>query len=356
MKQITLTLPRSKQKKYTIHIGNGVLGRITHLYNLKNYSHIFIITDENVGPLFLGKITSVLPKNTSSIVLPSGEKAKHIASVTMIWEAMYNARCDRKSFVINLGGGVIGDMGGFAASTYMRGVDFLNIPTTLLACVDASVGGKTGIDFAGIKNLIGTFNQPIGVIIDVKTLTTLPERQLVSGFAEVIKHGLIRDKEYFENVTAKDPAEFTPEEMENIIFTSCKIKADIVQKDETERDLRKVLNFGHTVGHAIESLSFNTDKPLLHGEAIYFGMMIEANISFISGILPLSDFQKIKNCLNRKFDVSIKIDAMLEKMKSDKKNEGGNINFTLLKSIGNAVVSQQISKTVIMKALQEHQL
>lgn len=355
MKQLILT-SSGGQKKCAIYIGGAILGEISRLYNLADYSNIFVITDKNAGYLFLDKIMSVLPKSSASVILPSGETAKHIETVKIIWEAMYNAKCDRTSLVINLGGGVVGDIGGFVASTYMRGVNFLNIPTTLLAQVDASIGGKTGVDFLSIKNLIGTFSQPVGVIIDTQTLNTLPLCERISGFAEIVKHGVIRDQEYFEKVTAKDPAKFTQEEMGDIILTSCKIKADIVQKDEMESGLRKVLNFGHTVGHAIESLSLNTDKPLLHGEAIYLGIAAEAAMSFQAGMLSSRDFREIKKYINERnisLDASIKIDAILEKMRVDKKNEGGNIRFTLLKGIGEAVFDRQIPKAIIIKALQE---
>lgn len=356
MKKIILRHSNNKQLDCTISIGGNLMGKIGSLYDLSTYSKIFIITDQNVEPLFLKKVIATLQVETVSIILPAGENEKHIESIQKIWMAMHDAQCDRKSLVINLGGGVIGDIGGFAASTYMRGIDFLNIPTTLLAQVDASIGGKTGIDFSGIKNLVGTFNQPVGVIIDTQTLATLPNREFLSGFAEIIKHGLIKNKKYFEKVTAKHPLKFTQDEMIDIITESCEIKANIVQSDETEINIRKTLNFGHTIGHAIESLSLDTSTPLLHGEAISIGILAEAKISHLINILSISDLQRIEQALiTAELPISspsIKIDEVLKKMKSDKKNERGQINFTLLRGIGDALYNQNVSEPVIIKAME----
>lgn len=355
MKNIILKHSNNKQNDCTISIGSNLIGKIGSLYDLSTYSKIFIITDKNVEPLFLQKIVAAFPLETASIVLPAGEKEKHIENVQKIWRAMYDARCDRKSLVVNLGGGVIGDIGGFAASTFMRGIDFLNIPTTLLAQVDASIGGKTGIDFAGIKNLIGTFNQPVRVIIDTQTLSTLPKREFLSGFAEIIKHGLIKDRTYFEKVTAKHPLKFTQDEMIDIIAKSVEIKADIVQSDETESNIRKLLNFGHTIGHAIEALKLDTPTPLLHGEAIAIGMLAEAKISYHLNLLSLSDLQKIEQALltaQLPLSTDVKKSEVLKKIKSDKKNERGKVNFTLLNRIGNALYNQNVPEDVIIRSLE----
>ncbi|HSA84312.1 MAG TPA: 3-dehydroquinate synthase, partial [Patescibacteria group bacterium] len=278
MKILTINIPTA-QKQYPILIGNELIGNLTNHIDINNYSRIFIVTDNIVAPLFLKKLLQTLPEGTAAITLSSGEKEKNIVTVGKIWSAMKENNLDRKSLVINLGGGVIGDMGGFAASTYMRGIDFLQIPTTLLSQIDASVGGKTGVDFAGIKNLVGSFQQPIGVIIDTQTLKTLPKREFLSGFGEMIKHGLIADKTYFELVTSKQPQSFSQEELINLIARSCEIKKTIVEQDETENGLRKLLNFGHTIGHAIESLSLETEMPLLHGEAVAIGMVAEAKVA-----------------------------------------------------------------------------
>jgi 3-dehydroquinate synthase len=355
MKKIILKYSNNKQHDCAIFIGNNIMKKISSICDLSNYSKVFVVTDQNVEPLFLKTVITALSIKAESIVLPAGENEKHIESIQKIWVAMRDAQCDRKSLVVNLGGGVIGDMGGFAASTYMRGVDFINIPTTLLAQVDASVGGKTGIDFANIKNLVGTFNQPIAVIIDAQTLTTLPKREFLSGFAEIIKHGLIKDQKYFERITSKQPLKFTKDEMLDIIAESCQIKADIVQNDEIENNERKILNFGHTIGHAIESLSLETSTPLLHGEAISIGMLAEAEISHYMNLLTAADLKLIREALIEAelpvFINDVEIEKVLKKIKSDKKNEKGKVNFTLLRGIGSALYNQNVSETLIAEVV-----
>lgn len=354
MKKITVNLPSQPKRTYTIYIAENAIEEIGSLYDFGVYSKVFVVTDSVVGPLFLDKLISALPAAADSAVLPIGAGQKSIKSVEAIWTAMHEAGCDRKSLVINLGGGVIGDMGGFAASTYMRGIDFLNLPTTLLSQVDSSVGGKTGFNSNGIKNLIGTFDQPIGVIIDTSTLATLPEREFLSGFGEIIKHGLIGDKDYFRQVTAKPPGEFDQNELADIISRSCQIKAAVVEHDETETGKRKLVNFGHTVGHAVEALSLETDKPLLHGEAISIGMAAEATISTRTGRLSEAELQQIVQTLSNAglpTSTSFPTDQIMKKMQSDKKNDSGNINFTLLDRIGAAVYDQRVGQPVIIEAL-----
>lgn len=357
MKKIIVSLlNKPNQKNCAIFIGTDLMGKIGSIYDLKGYSKIFVVTDKNIKPLFLDKVLSTLSIEASHIVLPSGEREKNIENTQKIWTAMHDAQCDRKSLVINLGGGVIGDMGGFAASAFMRGLNFLNIPTTLLAQADASIGGKTAIDFNGIKNLVGTFNQPAAVIIDTETLNTLPKRKFLSGFAEIIKHGLIKDKKYFEKVTSKHPLKFTQDEMIDIITKSCQIKLDVIQSDETEDNVRKILNFGHTIGHAIESLSLETSIPLSHGEAISIGMSAEAEISHSMNLLSASDLQLVRQALiNAELPIFITdIDAkkIIKTMKSDKKNEKGIVNFTLIRGIGDAVYNHNIPETVITEVIE----
>lgn len=345
----------SKKSTYPIIIGKGILRNITRLFSFGIYSKIVVVTDTNVKKILAETISNYLPGNTLIITIPPSESAKNIASVSKIWKELLRVGSDRKSLIINIGGGVVMDVGGFVASTYMRGIDFLNIPTTLLAQVDASIGGKTGIDFSGIKNLIGTFDQPKAIIIDIQTLETLPKRQLISGFAEIIKHGLIKDKKYFEKVTSQHPLEFGQEELIDIIKRSCEIKGEIVESDETESGPRRLLNFGHTIGHAIEALSLETKTPFDHGEAISIGMWAEAKISHLMNLLSTLDLKRIQEALiNAELPIlstNIKIDKILEKIKSDKKNEKGKVNFTLLEGIGEAVYNQNVSETVISQAL-----
>lgn len=355
MKKIILRISNNQQTECSIFVGSGLMGKISTLLDIKKYSKIFIITDQNTKPLFLKKLIASLPIESDFISLPAGEKAKNIANIQEIWRRLAKGQFDRKSLCLNLGGGVIGDMGGFAASTFMRGMDFINIPTTLLAQVDASAGGKTGIDFLGIKNLIGTFNQPAAVIVDTDALSTLPKREFLSGFAEIIKHGLTVDKKHFEKVTAKHPLKFSKDELIDIISKSIQLKINVVESDPTENGKRKVLNFGHTIGHAIESLSLETKTPLLHGEAISIGMIAEAKISHLRKLLSLKDLQLIEKVLVRaglptSVD-NLQKDDILKKMQLDKKNERGKVNFTLLKGIGKAIVNQNVSASIVRQVL-----
>jgi 3-dehydroquinate synthase len=240
----------------------------------------------------------------------------------------------------------------------MRGMDCLHIPTTLLAQIDSSIGGKTAIDFDGVKNLVGVFSQPTTVIIDIATLGTLPKREFLSGFGEIVKHGLISDRGYLQRVTSKHPEEFSNAELEKIVSDSCQIKARVVENDETESGPRKALNFGHTIGHAIESLSLDTDSPLLHGEAISIGMAVESDISAHAGLLPSKDAKTIKELLRKSGLPTTcprhNTNAIISKLRSDKKNEFGSICFTLLVGIGNAVWNQTVDGAIVVGALEDN--
>ena len=354
MKRVTITI-KKPQESYDIVIGNDLIKNLQKYIKFSEYTKVVLITDDNVWRSWQQVIETALPLNTPHIILPPGEQAKNIDSLQIIWKKLLDIGCDRKSLIINFGGGVIGDIGGFAASTYMRGIDFINIPSTLLSQIDASVGGKTGFDFVGIKNLIGTFNQPNAVFIDVQTLTTLPKREFISGFAEIIKTGLIFDKDFFETVTSKNPSEFSESELIKIIEKSCDLKSTIVQMDEKENGKRKLLNFGHTIGHAIESISLETDKPLLHGEAVSIGMVAEAKIAKEIGLFTQEEATIIKEKLqNAGLPITLpnfSTESIIKKMKSDKKNSGGHINFTLLKKIGDAIINQTVDEEVIKKIL-----
>jgi len=331
-----------------IHIGKNLLEKIDTLFDLSKFSKIAVLTDENIPKSFIDKIEKSLNRKLIKIIIKDGEKEKNIETVKKIWEKMFDQGFDRQSLFINLGGGVVGDIGGFAAGTFMRGIDFLNIPTTLLSQVDASIGGKTGIDFMDLKNGIGLFKDPIGVIIDVTTLETLPKRELISAFGEIIKHGIISEREYFDFVTSKKPEEFTTDELIIIIKKSIKIKSEIVNKDFKEYSLRKVLNFGHTIGHVIESLSWKTDKPLLHGEAVAIGMVAEAKLSG-------KDFKLIEKAItNAGLPTKvkdIKSKDILKMILTDKKNSAGKINWSLPKRIGEVEINIEVSEEQIVKAI-----
>lgn len=333
--------------KYKVYIGQNLLNNLAQIFDARMFSKIIVITDKNIPPHFLAQY--------EKIIVPAGELNKNIEVVQIIWKKLLGFKADRKSLVINLGGGVVGDMGGFAAATYMRGISFIQAPTTLLSSVDASVGGKVGIDFAGVKNLIGAFSQPFGVIIDTNTLKSLPAREFVSGFSEIIKHGIINDANYFKFVTSKKPAEFIDPELIEIIKRSCQIKAGIIFSDEKETGKRKLLNFGHTIGHALESASLETNRPLLHGEAISLGMVAEAKISEALGLIPPQITALIKSSLDHAgLPTYITINnqqKIISLLSQDKKSEAGNINWTLINGLGSAVINQNVPLDKIITAL-----
>ncbi|MEI6532452.1 MAG: 3-dehydroquinate synthase [Candidatus Roizmanbacteria bacterium] len=347
---ITVSIP-SQTIKYNIYIGSGILQQISQLFDLSQYSKIVIITDTKI----YDAIHMYFPQHDVLIQIPQGEEAKNINTVQFIWKELLKNNIDRKSLILNIGGGVIGDIGGFSASTYYRGVAFVQVPTTLLAQVDASVGGKLGFNFGEIKNCIGTFAQPKAVFIDIDTLKTLPVREFHSGFAEIIKHGLIADSSYFELVTSKKPHEFTSTELQTIILQSCNIKKRIVESDVEETGPRKILNFGHTVGHAIESISHSTSHPLLHGEAVNIGMVAEAKISELIGLISHETFLTIESRISM-LELPIRYtshnqELLIKKMIGDKKNSHGHIKWTLINSIGQADFNIEIDIKFVREAL-----
>lgn len=345
---------KDHSKTYPIIMGAHILSKINDIIDVSKFSSTVIICDEHTHH-YAPEVKSNFSQPVTIIQIKSGEKEKTIETVQYLWQEFMKAQLDRKSLVINLGGGVIGDMGGFAAATYMRGIAFMQIPTTLLSMVDASIGGKVGINFGDVKNVIGSFQQPIAVIIDTETLKTLPDRDFTSGFAEIIKHGLIDDKTYFELVTTKKPRDFSPEELIDIINGSCQIKARVVETDEHEMGLRKILNFGHTIGHAVEILSAETAKPLMHGEAIAIGMVAEAKISEALGYISELQLKIIENALIQAHlptkVTTISLEKILEKIHTDKKNSHGRIKWTLLQEIGKADYNIEVGENFVKQAV-----
>lgn len=314
---------------------------------------VFVVTEENVYKLWFDKLP--LLKSLPLVVLPSGEENKKLTSVELVWEFLGRMGADRKSLLVNVGGGMLTDLGGFAASTFKRGIDFVNVPTTLLSQVDASVGGKTGINFRGLKNEIGTFNVPRSVIISSVFLQTLGKRDLLSGFAEMIKHGLIYSSEHFYELCNIDFDNVDLKSFHEIIRHSVQVKEYFVLEDPTEKNIRKALNFGHTVGHALESLLLEQQRPVLHGYAVAWGMMAELYLSqAICGLDPESSVDICEWIGSLYGNISITsgdFEALYELMGHDKKNEAGKINFTLISSPGNFEINQECSKELIFESL-----
>ncbi|UIR57738.1 3-dehydroquinate synthase [Sphingobacterium sp. SRCM116780] len=320
----------------------------------RNYSKIFVLVDENTNDHCLPIIQPLLADlgNYDIIAVDSGEENKNIDFCIGVWKTMLDFGADRHSLMINLGGGVVTDMGGFAASTFKRGIDFIQIPTTLLSQVDASVGGKTGIDLDNFKNIIGTFTQPQAVFISSEFLKTLERRQLVSGFAEVIKHGLIFDAAYYQTIKNLDASAINTD----YVSHSVGIKNTVITQDPTEKGLRKILNFGHTIGHAIEGYSLLNDKnSLLHGEAIAIGMICEGYLSHKLNGLSLDELNDLiatfrKNFTDYHFDESIDLE-LLSLMNNDKKNHSNQIGFALLNKIGACDYDIYVTEDLIIESL-----
>ncbi|HMR18759.1 MAG TPA: 3-dehydroquinate synthase [Sphingobacterium sp.] len=321
---------------------------------LGNYAQILILVDRNTNDHCLPLFQSLLPDliDYDIIEVDPGEENKNIDYCIGVWKTMLDFGVERKALMINLGGGVVTDLGGFAASTFKRGIDFIQIPTTLLSQVDASVGGKTGIDLDNVKNIIGTFTQPKAVYISTLFLNTLDDRQLLSGYAEVIKHGLIQDQDLYQQCKANTHVAVSRE----LIHRSVQIKNNVITEDPTEQGLRKILNFGHTIGHAIEGYSlYNDNSPLLHGEAIAVGMICEAYLSRkLTGLsdVELADITGYLSALYPRYTYAADIyPQLLELMKNDKKNENNKIGFSLLKSIGTCQFNSYVDESDIVEAL-----
>jgi len=336
----------------TDNINNALSG-----YFEKNtsYSGLAVIVDENTKDHCYPLIKETLPSH-DLIEIRSGEEYKTIDTCTDIWQQITESALDRQALVINLGGGVIGDMGGFCAAAYKRGISFINIPTTLLAMVDASIGGKLGIDFKHFKNHIGFFQEPDHVFVDAEFLKTLDPRELRSGFAEVIKHSLIADASYWPNFAGNN---VDNQDWQKHIEHSIEVKEAVVESDPTEKGYRKILNFGHTVGHAVESYFLNIPgKKILHGEAVAIGMICESRLSVQLTGLKESDLTMITDYILKVFGkVEITkedIEEIVLLCQQDKKNEKGKIRFSLLESLGKATFDIDVKPDLIRNSLEEY--
>jgi 3-dehydroquinate synthase len=345
---------------YPIHFNeNGYETLNIHLKENK-YSNLFIIVDSNTNeyclPIFLPLLETDL--TIEIIEFEAGEHNKNIETCVQIWNVLTELGADRKTLIINLGGGVVTDLGGFVASTFKRGINFIHIPTTLLAMVDASVGGKNGVDLGNLKNQIGVINVPKMVLIDTNYLETVPQNEMRSGLAEMLKHGLIYDKTYWEQFLDLRAIDFT--DIDLLIYRSVEIKNEIVTQDPTEKNIRKSLNFGHTLGHAIESyfLENKNKTTLLHGEAIAVGMILESYISWCKHLIVQDEYLQIKSSLKSIYDDVIfdenDIDPILELLIHDKKNEYGKIQFALIEGIGKIKINQYVENELILAAFEDY--
>ena len=345
---------------YLVHFNQNAYEALNNHLKENKYSNLFIIVDNETNEHCLPKFLPLLETDLTIEIIEfeSGEINKNIETCIEIWKVLTELGADRKSLVINLGGGVVTDLGGFVASTFKRGLDFINIPTTLLSMVDASVGGKTGVDLGNLKNQIGVINVPQMVLIDTDYLETLPQSEMRSGLAEMLKHGLIYDSAYwkqFLDLKAIDFADF-----DALIYRSVEIKNDIVIQDPTEKNIRKALNFGHTLGHAIEGyfLESQTKTTLLHGEAIAIGMILESYISLHKNLITAEEYTEIKTAIKSIYDdVKIEendIDPILELLIHDKKNEYGLIQFALIEGIGKIKINQSVENKLILDAFQDY--
>ncbi|WP_142786043.1 3-dehydroquinate synthase [Changchengzhania lutea] len=342
----------------TIHFNEVCYPALNEHIKEFNFSKIFILVDENTHVHCLPNLLEKL--ETACVVeiieIESGEINKNIDTCVGVWNALSELDADRKSLLINVGGGVVTDLGGFVACTFKRGIDYINLPTTLLSMVDASVGGKTGVDLGHLKNQIGVISLPNLVLIDTSYLETLAQNQMRSGLAEMLKHGLIKDANYWNKL--KNLSQLAFDDLDELIYESVLIKKDVVEKDPFENNLRKTLNFGHTLGHAIESyfLSKADKQTLLHGEAIVIGMILACYISTKLSELNLNQADMIKESLiNYYGKVEILEDdhkPILDLLKYDKKNHHGNINFVLLESIGNPIIDCLVDDAIILEAFE----
>lgn len=345
---------------YPIYFNENAYEAINSYLKENKYSNLFIIVDSNTNELCLPNFLPFLETDLTIEIIEfeAGEENKNIETCVQIWNVLTELGADRKSLVINLGGGVVTDLGGFVASTFKRGVDFIHIPTTLLAMVDAAIGGKNGVDLGNLKNQIGVINVPKMVLIDTQYLQTLPQNEMRSGLAEMLKHGLIYDKKYWEQFLDLKAIDFA--DFDELIHRSVEIKNEIVLQDPTEKNIRKALNFGHTLGHAIESYFLENENKttLLHGEAIAAGMILESYISLHKKLISEQEYIEVKSSIKSIFDAIIfeenDIEPIMDLLIHDKKNEYGHIQFALIEGIGKIKINQSVENELILNAFMDY--
>jgi 3-dehydroquinate synthase len=354
----SITVNYDNKPIYDIHIENDYTKLIEELGKLgtKNLK-LCIVSDTNVSKFYLEELSILLKKHAKTVetfVFKSGEDSKNLDTVYSLYEHLIQAKFDRKDLLIALGGGVTGDLTGYAAATYLRGIGFIQLPTSLLAMVDSSIGGKTGVDFQSYKNMIGAFHQPESVYINLSTLTSLSNRQYYAGLGEIIKHGLIKDKDYYQwlknhknQIKSRDISV-----MQEMIYRSCLIKREVVEKDPKEFGERALLNFGHTIGHAVEKL---TNFNLLHGECVAIGMVASCYISYKRGYLLKEELEDIIAFISS-FDLPVNVSGInaediFQATAHDKKMESGKLKFILLSKIGQAFMDTSVTQEEIMTGI-----
>ncbi len=352
------------ERSYPIYIGVNLLEQCAAIFKKRKVTNtVVIITDTNVARLYLSEIKQRLEAEgfrVFSITIPSGEKQKNLSTVYSIFTKLLQWKVERKSTIVALGGGVIGDLAGFAAATYQRGVDFVQIPTTLLAQVDSSVGGKTGVNHHRAKNMIGAFYQPKFVLSDISVLKTLPKREIICGLGEIVKYGIIIDKKFFEFTAhnLKKALAYNEKIFSHFVAECCAMKSYVVSHDEHESGLRAILNFGHTVGHALEQAG--KYKELKHGEAILYGMLIEAEIAVTMNLLSRSEFKKIELLIRqiplpKLHNNILNVKRLLRSMENDKKSTVNAIRMVLPETIGKTTLPIAIDRTIAVSALRRLQ-
>lgn len=331
-----------------LSISQDINSDLTNAIETINPDKIAILIDENTRKYCLPLLHLSVD---IQIEIPSGERQKTLVTCNKIWQVLTQAGFTRKSLLINLGGGVIGDMGGFAAATFKRGMAFINVPTTLLSQVDASIGGKLGVDFEGLKNHIGLFQEPARVFVDTDFLETLPERELRSGFAEIVKHALIRNADQWEYLRNHS---FESLDWNEVVPKSIVIKNEVVDEDPRENGLRKILNYGHTIGHAMETYFLESNHPLLHGEAVTWGMLIENEIAEKKGLLASADAKEIKDYLHTLYCFPEKpptYEELSVYLGQDKKNDKEGLRFSLLEKVGHCAFDVQVDASILKEIL-----
>ncbi len=346
-------------RSYPILIGAGLLGEAGLIGQHVRAHDLLLVTNSTVGPLYAARVHASLPqRRIVDVVLPDGEQHKTLANISAMLDVLVANRYSRDACVVALGGGVVGDMSGFAAACYQRGIDFIQLPTTLLAQVDSSVGGKTGVNHPGGKNLIGAFHQPRAVIADTDTLASLPLRELRAGVAEIIKCAMIGDEPFFSwlEESIEPLLELRPDVIAHAVRRSCEIKADIVRRDEREQGDRALLNLGHTFGHAIEAATHY--KTWLHGEAVGAGLAMAASFSKHAGLMPAADVARVRALLARAGLATTSTDVRgadaLDAMRIDKKVQQGRMRFVLLRGIGQAFLTSDYPEGALQATLKEH--